>query len=44
MFKQSIPIFSLAELYEEEPEGDRIINFRDFAIMAEEWLVKEYWP
>ena len=39
-----IPIPSPAELYEQEAVGGRVVNFRDFAILADQWLRKEYWP
>jgi hypothetical protein len=39
-----VPVPSAAEIYEEEPLGFRIINFKDFAVLAEIWLEEEMWP
>jgi hypothetical protein len=39
-----IPIPSAAEIYEEEPEGSRVVNFKDFALVANNWLVGFEWP
>jgi hypothetical protein len=39
-----IPVPSLAEVYQAEPEGQRVINFRDFAMVANKWLEEELWP
>jgi hypothetical protein len=36
--------FSPAELYEEEPEGQRVVNFKDFAVLADKWLTEEMFP
>ncbi len=38
------PIVSPAEIYEEEPRGQRIVDFKDFALLAEGWLDYELWP
>jgi hypothetical protein len=39
-----VPIASLAEVYEEEPEGEKVVNFRDFAMVADRWLEEEMFP
>jgi hypothetical protein len=39
-----VPVPSYAELYEGEPEGSRIVNFRDFAFLANMWLEEQMWP
>jgi hypothetical protein len=39
-----IPIPSLAEIYSEEPEGQRAVNFRDFAMLANLWLEEDMYP
>jgi len=40
-----VEIDSIANLYNDEPEGLQWINFKDFAILAEDWLKKEpTWP
>jgi len=41
------PIDSPADLYKGEPQGQQWINFRDFSILADDWLVEKenyYWP
>ena len=35
------PVLSVADLYE---DGTAIVNFRDFAVFAEEWLQTQLWP
>jgi hypothetical protein len=39
-----VPVPSSAELYEGETEGHRIVNFRDFAYLANMWLEEQLWP
>jgi hypothetical protein len=39
-----IPAPSPAELYQAEPEGSRAVNFMDFAVLADQWLVEQLWP
>jgi hypothetical protein len=39
-----IPLLSPANLYDTEPQGQKIINFRDFAALMNSWLEKKYWP
>ena len=39
-----IPLFTPAELYDSEPQLQRIINFRDYAIVANDWLEDQSWP
>ncbi|HIJ54435.1 MAG TPA: LamG domain-containing protein, partial [Planctomycetes bacterium] len=42
-----IPIDSPADLYQGEPQGQQWINFMDYAILADDWLVEKenyYWP
>jgi hypothetical protein len=40
-----VEVDSIANLYNDEPEGLQWINFKDFAILALDWLVKEpTWP
>jgi hypothetical protein len=39
-----IPIPSAAEIYSEEPEGQRAVNFRDFAMLANLWLEEDMYP
>jgi hypothetical protein len=35
---------SVAELYTGEPKGDRVVNFRDFAVLANLWLKEDMFP
>lgn len=35
---------SPANLYDKEELGDRAVNFRDYAVLAENWLEKKLWP
>jgi len=35
---------SVANLYNDEVLGDRAVNLRDFAKLANNWLVKKLWP
>jgi hypothetical protein len=38
------PVDSVAELFKAEPEGQRSIDFKDFATLADEWLQEVVWP
>jgi hypothetical protein len=38
----SVP--SVADLSDGEPQGSRVVNFRDFAVMADQWLDELLWP
>jgi hypothetical protein len=38
------PLLSDAELYEGEAQGYRVVNFKDFAILADSWLEERLWP
>jgi hypothetical protein len=38
------PLLSDAELYEGEVEGYRVVNLKDFAILADSWLEEQLWP
>ena len=38
------PLLSVAELYKAEPQNSRVVNFKDFAILAEMWLLQQLWP
>jgi len=38
------PIVSEANLYNEELPGLRAVNFRDFAVLANDWLEEKLWP
>ncbi|MFC1677820.1 LamG domain-containing protein, partial [Planctomycetota bacterium] len=40
-----VPIFERdCDLYQEEPFGERAINFKDFAMMVDTWLDWRLWP
>ena len=39
-----VPLTSPANIYDEEPINSRKVNFKDFAILADEWLEQPVWP
>ncbi len=39
-----IPVPSVANILDEEPEGSRAVNLKDFAVLISEWLNEELWP
>jgi len=39
-----VPLESVANLYDEEPQSQKRVNFKDFAILADEWLEELVWP
>jgi len=38
------PLTSEANLYDEEPQNSKSINFNDLAVLAEDWLETRLWP
>jgi len=38
------PLTSEANLYDEEPQDSKSINFNDLAVLAEDWLETRLWP
>jgi len=40
----AVPVPSAANVINIEPQGQRYVNLADFAVMANQWLKKEYWP
>jgi hypothetical protein len=38
------PLLSDAEIYKYEVEGHRVVNLKDFAILADSWLEEKLWP
>ncbi len=38
------PLLSPANIYDKEQKGAKIVNFRDYAILADEWLKTLLWP
>ncbi|MHC4204172.1 MAG: LamG domain-containing protein [Planctomycetota bacterium] len=39
-----VPLESPANIYDEEPINSKIVNFKDFALLADEWLQQLVWP
>jgi hypothetical protein len=39
-----VRISSPANIYDDEPEGSRSVNFKDYAILADMWLDEQLWP
>lgn len=39
-----IPLVSPANIYDEERRGEKAVNFRDFALLADMWLRRQLWP
>ena len=38
------PLVSPANLHDDEPNNFKKVNFRDYAIMSDQWLEKKWWP
>lgn len=39
-----VPVPSVANVLDEEAEGSRAVNFKDFAFLMGQWLKQELWP
>lgn len=39
-----LPLESVANIYDAEPAGSRSVNLRDFAVLAVNWLGRQFWP
>jgi hypothetical protein len=39
-----IPVPSAAEVYNKEPVGQQLVNYKDFALVAERWLEEDLYP
>jgi hypothetical protein len=39
-----VPVASAAEVYAKEPEGQQIVNFKDFALVVIKWLEEDMFP
>jgi len=39
-----VPVLSPANLSDTEPEGSRIVNFKDLALILAKWLQTQVWP
>jgi hypothetical protein len=35
---------SPANIYDDEPQGSRSVNFKDYAVLADQWLDQVQWP
>jgi len=35
---------SAANLYDAEAQGSKVVNFKDFAVLADMWLDEQLWP
>ena len=40
----NIPVASVANIHDEEPQGSKAVNFKDFAVLVESWLDEFLWP
>jgi hypothetical protein len=38
------PLQSVANLYDQEPQNQKKVNFKDLAVLADTWLVQQLWP
>ena len=38
------PVPSAANLYDQEPRGQRKVNFKDYAVLMDRWLDEQLWP
>jgi len=39
-----VPLVSMANLYDAEPQYEKKVNFKDLAILARQWLEEQLWP
>ncbi|MHC4214348.1 MAG: LamG domain-containing protein, partial [Planctomycetota bacterium] len=39
-----VPLQSIANLSDNESQGNKIINFRDYAVIMDSWLEEKLWP
>jgi len=39
-----MPVPSTADIYFEEPEGQRRVNFKDYALLMQYWLTEQLFP
>ncbi|MHC4212100.1 MAG: LamG domain-containing protein [Planctomycetota bacterium] len=40
----NVKLISIANIYDDEPIGEKAVNFRDFAVLMNSWLVEQLWP
>jgi len=38
------PVASPAEIYSAEPINSKKVNFKDYAILTDQWLEEHLWP
>jgi len=38
------PLTSRANLYDQEPQGSKIVDFMDYSVFAQNWLTRQLWP
>jgi hypothetical protein len=39
-----VPLQSIANLHDSEPDGSKAVNFRDYAVIMSAWLEEQLWP
>ncbi len=39
-----VPLTSVANIYDAESAGEKVVNFRDFGLLASDWLEESFWP
>ena len=39
-----VPLISIANIYDDEPDGQKAVNFKDYARLMEDWLYEQLWP
>jgi hypothetical protein len=44
VFDVYVPLTSVTNLSDEEPMNSKKINFKDFAVLADDWLKELLWP
>ena len=40
----NVPLISIANIYDDEPDGQKAVNFKDFALLMQDWLYEQLWP
>jgi hypothetical protein len=40
----NVKLVSITNIYDDEPIGEKAVNFRDFAVLMNSWLVEQLWP
>ena len=39
-----VPLISIANISDDEPVGQKAVNFKDFAVLMQDWLYEQLWP